>query len=312
MSFLFMLAGMSIAADHLYTNKINEKAQERLQDAQNLYNGAKDSLEQAKDKTEKALLKLDNKKRDVLDTSIKKFLATYDKIKHIRITESISINEFSKFTIDAQAAIELREMTDVYSPLKKVAAVNAGGVAGIVASEGIAGLINPINFMELAAIAIPVVSFIEISAKIKAHENLEKANVTYAEAEAASEKMKTAQTLCDGICRKSEMYYDLLVNLNKLFAECTDLLSELVRKKENQIFRKIFKKKLTFDDFTEEDFKCFALSRALAGAVKSVIAFPIFSEDGNLSYEAQDRYDEIVERLPEFGNAVQEVNAQFS
>lgn len=310
MSFLFMLAGMNIVYNHLYTNEINEKAQKRLQDAQNLYNGAKDSLEQAKDKTEKALLKLDNKKRDVLDTSIKKFLATYDKIKHIQVTESISINEFSKFTIDEQAVIELREMANVYSPLKKVAAVNAGGVAGIVASEGIAGL--SINFMGLAAIAIPVVVFTEIFASIKAHENLEKADVTYAEAEAASEKMKTAETLCGGIYRKSEMYYELLVNLNKLFAECTDLLSELVRKKENQFFRKIFKKKLTIDDFTEEDFKCIALSRALAGAVKSVIAFPIFSEDGNLSYEAQDRYDEIVERLPEFGSAVQEVNAQFS
>lgn len=334
----FLLAGLGVAAGvigvggHLSAKETNERAQRISEDAQELYNNAKYSLEIAQNKTEKALLKLGYAKKNVLDTSMNQFLTTYDKVKHIHFKESAGINEISKFTIDQQGAIQIREMTNIYSSsfASSTTGVAAGAAVALAASgalpivtgelalagsalaageigmaAGFAG--SALSFgaamTPLAAVAAPVILFTGISASMKADENLEKANTMYAEAEAASEKMKISEILCDAISERSEMFDDLLGDLNKMFAECSGLLAGVVRKKEGRIF----KKKLTSKDFTEADLKLIAVTRALAGAVKSVIDTPILSKEGNISYEADEVYDETVEKLTDFSQAVQEV-----
>jgi len=334
----FLLAGLGVVAGvigaggHLSAKETNERAQRISQDAQNLYNNAKYSLETAQNKTEKTLVKLGYAKKNVLDSSMNQFLATYDKIKHIQMKESIGMNEISKFTIAQQDTVQLREMTNIYS------ASFASGVAGVAAGTAIALAASgtlPIVTGELAlagsalaagevsvaagfassalsfgaamtpiaAVAAPVILFTGISASMKADENLEKANTMYAEAEAASEKMRISETLCNAISERSEMFDNLLSDLNKMFAECSGLLTGVIRKKEG----KIFKKKLKSENFTEEDLKLIAVTRALAGAVKSVIDTPILSKDGNISYEAEEVYDQIIEGIPDFRQEVQEV-----
>lgn len=334
----FLLAGLGVAAGvigaggHLSAKETNERAQRVSQDAQELYNNAKHSLEVAQNKTEKALVKLGYAKKKVLDTSMNQFLTTYDKVKHIQVKESVGINEISKFTIDQQGAIQIREMTNIYSSsfASSATGVAAGAAVALAASGALPIVTGELAFAgsalaageigmaagfagsalsfgaamtPLAAVAAPVILFTGISASMKADENLEKANTMYAEAEAASEKMKISETLCGAISERTEMFDDLLGDLNKMFAECSGLLAGVVRQKE----RRIFKKKLTSKDFTEEELKLIAVTRALAGAVKSVIDTPILSKDGNISYEAEDIYDQTVEKLPDFSQAVQEV-----
>lgn len=335
-----LLAGLGVAAGvigaggHLSAKETNERAQRVSENAQELYNNAKHSLEEAQNKTEKVLVKLGYAKKNVLDSSMDQFLATYDKVKHIQVKESVGINEISKFTIDQQGAIQLREMTNIYASsfasgatgvaAGTAVALAASGALPIVTGElalagsalaageigmaaGFAGSALSVGaaMTPLAAVAAPVILFTGISASMKADENLEKANAMYAEAEAASEKMKISETLCVAISERSEMFDELLGDLDKLFAECSGLLTGVVRKKEG----KVFKKKLTSKDFTEEDLKLIAVTRALAGAVKSVIDTPILSKDGTVSHEAEEVYDQIVEKIPDFNQEVQEVKA---
>lgn len=331
---LGVAAGVIGAGGHLSAKETNESAQRISEEAQELYNNSKRSLEQAQNKTEKSLLKLGYQKKNVLDSSMKQFLDSYDKVKHIQVTESVGLSEISNFSIDQQGAIQLREMVDIYSSSIKSGAtgVAAGAVVALAASgslsvvtgglatagsallagevtaaAGIAG--SALSFgaamTPLAAVAAPVVLFTGISASIKADENLEKANAMYAEAEAASEKMKISETLCYAISERSEMFDDLLINLNGMFAECSSMLAGVVRKKEGRIF----KKKLSSSDFTEEELKLMAVTRSLAGAVKSVIDTPILSKDGNIAYESENVYEETAEKLPDFSKVVDEVKS---
>lgn len=98
----FLLAGLGVAAGvigaggHLSAKETNERAQRISQDAQELYDNAKHALEVAQNKTEKALVKLGYDKKSVLDTSMNQFLATYDKVKHIQVKESVQILGFLK------------------------------------------------------------------------------------------------------------------------------------------------------------------------------------------------------------------------
>ena len=71
-------------------------------------------MEVAQGKTEKSLLKLGYSKKEVLDTSIAQFLKAYERIKDVKLSESVGLNEMAKLTIDHQDAIELREMSNIY------------------------------------------------------------------------------------------------------------------------------------------------------------------------------------------------------
>lgn len=331
---LGVVAGVVGAGGHLSAKETNERAQRISEEAKELYNDSKCSLERAQNNTEKALLKLGYQKKNVLDSSMKQFLDSYDKVKHIQVSKSIGVDEILNFSIDQQAAIELREMTDIYAGMVSsgttgaaagaVVALAASGSLSVVtgtlatagsallagevtAAAGIAG--SALSFgaamTPLAAVAAPVVLFTGISASMKADENLEKANAMYAEAEAASEKMKVSETLCVAISERSEMFNKLLVDLNGMFSECSALLTGVVKKKEGRIF----KKKLTSTNFTEDELKLMAVTRSLAGAVKSVIDTPLLSEDGNIAYESEKIYNETIERLPDFSEAVTEVRS---
>lgn len=331
---LGVVAGVLGAGGHLSAKETNEKAQRVMRNAQELYECAKESLEEAQNRTEKTLLRLGYAKKDILNSSMQQFLNSYDKIKQIQVEESVGYNEIANFSINQQDAVQLREMTDIYSSSIQSGATGAaagaiialaangslsivtGGLATagsallageITAAAGIAG--SALSFgaamTPLAAIAAPVLLFTGLSASMKADENLEKANVMYAEAEKASEEMQVSETLCNAISDRSDMFYGLLMELNSKFAECSAILTGVVQKKEGRIF----KKKLTSHDFTEDELKLIAVTRALAGAVKAVIDTPILSKNGSISKKSHSIYQQTVKKLPDFDTAFDEIKS---
>ena len=109
------VAGIVGASGHLSARETNEKAEQIAKKAELIYNDAKYSLEQEQNRTEKSLLKLGYCKKHVLDSSMKQFLTSYKRIKDIQFTESVGLDEISKFTIEQQDIVEIKEMTDIYS-----------------------------------------------------------------------------------------------------------------------------------------------------------------------------------------------------
>lgn len=172
----------------------------------------------------------------------------------------------------------------------------AAGIAG--SSLTFAAGITP-----LGAIAAPVLLFTGISAGMKADENLEKANAMYAEAEAASEKMKVSITLCNAICERADMLNGVLKELMPMFSECTSMLAGILKKKDNTFL----KKKMSSKDFTEEEIRLIAVTRALAGAVKAIIDTPILLSNGSVSQESFDICTQTNNRLVDFNNKVEEI-----
>lgn len=326
-------AALGIGA-HADAKETNEQAQFVANEAQNLYNSAKSSLEEAQGKTEESLLTLGNSKKKVLETSINQFLIAYERIKNIELSDSIGLDEIKNFSLEKQDAIQLREMADIYESTfsSSVAGAATGAVIALAASgslpivtgtlsiagsalaagevgvaAGLAG--SALSFgaamTPLAAIAAPVMLFSGVSASIKADENLEKASTMYAEAEAASEKMKAAEVLCIAIADRADMYDSLLDELNKMFAYCTAMLDGVTQKKMG-----VFKNK-TVDarTFTEDELKLVAVTRSLAGAVKAVIDTPILTGEGTISSESEVIYKDTVRKLPAFTEAVNEVKS---
>lgn len=322
------------AGGHLSAQETNERAQEIAKEAQELYNREKEALEQAQKKAEESVLRLGYSKQNVMETSVDQFLTVYRKIKNVQLAESVGLNEISKFAIEPQDTIQLQKMADIYE--SALSSTVTGAAAGTIASLAVSGYLpvatgilssagtylaagevataigtagTALSFATtmtpLAAIAAPVVLFTGISSSIKADENLEKAIAMEAEAEAAVEKMKVSETMCSAIAERADMFDCLLNELDAMFSQCTQLLSGVVQSKTG-----LFKgKTVDVKNLTEAEIKLIAVTRSLAGAVKAVIDTPILKQDGSLSEEGQEVYEDTKERVEDFSRAVRQVKA---
>lgn len=327
-----ILAGLAAAVAQSNAKDTNEKAKNRVQDAKELYDVSKQSLEKAQEKTENSLLKLGNSKKVVLETSIKQFLVVFDRIKNIEFSESDGLNEINNFIIEEQGTLQLREMSDIYQATfsSSVAGAATGAIISLAASgslpvvtgilstagtafaagevgvaAGLAG--SALSFgaamTPLAAIAAPAVLFSGISASFEAGDNLKKAEKIYAEAEVASEKMKISETLCVAIADRADMFDDLLNELNEMFSYCTDLLDDVTKRKMGIFQNRV----LVAKRFSEDELKLAAVTRALAGAIKAVIDTPILSADGQISDESKKVHKDVYQQLPEFTKTIDEI-----
>lgn len=335
------LAGVAAAVGigaQMDAKETNQRAQQIASDAQNMYDNAKQSLEKSQLETEKSLVALGTSKKNVLETSIQQFLHAYERIKNVELSESIGLDEIKHFSIEKQDALQLQEMSDIYestfssgvagAATGAVIALAASGslpvVTGLLSTAGSALAIGEVGLAAgiagsalsfgaamtpLSAIAAPVLLFSGISSSIKADENLEKANAMYAEAQAASEQMKTSEVLCCAIADRADMFDSLLGNLNQMFSQCTALLDGVTRRKMGSFKNK----EVDARTFTEDELKLVAVTRALAGAVKAVIDTPILTADGVVSEESQNVYEDTWNKLPAFVEAVNEVkSAKYS
>ena len=295
-----ILAGLGIAlgaSGHAEAKETNEKAQKLAKKAQELYDTSKEKLEKEKNKTQLALMKLGYTKKHTLDTSLKQFMQYYPKIKAVRWTESVGLDELADFNIDMQDIMQLRELEDIYSEAFESSAVGAvtGAAITVAAGSALTAATLSAAVTPLSMIAAPAVLFSAISASLKADENLEKATQMYAESEAASEEMENSRTICAAVTKRSEMFNDLLTELNSMFSQCSDQLAGIVKSKEGFIFKKELKSK----DFSNEEIKLIATTAALAKAVKSVIDTPILSTDGStVSYESRQVYEKLEDSVP--------------
>ncbi len=304
-------AGLGLVG-HSVAKETNAKAQALAEEAKDLYDDAKMSLEAAQERTEAVLTEFGLAKKAVLDGSMLRFLRAYDRVKHVELVRSSGVEEIDKFAIDSAGVLQLQQMKDIYRDNFSSGVAGAAVAVGVSSLAGTsilgAGLAGALSLGTLSAIAGPVMLFTAFSASTKADENLEKAQRMYAEAEEAAEKMRTSEVLCEAIAERSEMFNDLLENLNNLFAQCTVKLEGMISRRAG-LFDFTGKKRIPDKKFTEQDIKVIAVTRSLAGAIKSVIDTPILSESGELSKKGREKYEEVHEALPAFEHEVLAIGA---
>lgn len=306
-------------AGHAVAKEDNERAQSIARRAKNLFNQEKASLEAEAREMKEALEALGKKKAEVLGNSMNQFIQHYDRIKHIELKSSAGLNDLAKLQIDGQGVLQMREMSNIYGIDTFASGVGTGvasAVAGSAISLAVSGCLGLVpgalsvaggllsigevglaagsigiagsavgmglSATPLAAIVGPALLGSALKASFKADENVEKAQTMMREAEAAAEKMKVAKTVCKGITEKSKMFEDLLITLNKVFSPCVNAMVNMIEQKGTG--------QISINDLTEKEKDLLMITRALAGAVKSVIDIPLLDKDGKLMDGLDDQY----------------------
>lgn len=324
------LAALGIGS-HMTAKQKNEKAQETLSLAQSIYNNKKFELEVIQDNTGKTLTILGETKKEIYSTSIKQFISSYEKVKTVKLGELANYNELSNFLIDDEGTLELVKMGNIYE--KAISSASAGTATGAIVALAVNGSLplvtgtlslagTALTFGEIGtaisltgsavsmgalmtpftAIAAPVVLFTGFSSNKKANENLEKAVKVYSDAEVAVEQMKNSIVLCEGIMEKANMFNSLLNELNGMFVVCNSTLDRMIKSykvKENG--------KIDISKLNNEDMEVIAVTRALAGAIKTVLDTPILDEKGNITTAVQSTYESVTKELPYFKDKVSDI-----
>lgn len=292
--------------------------------ANRIVDDAKESLEIARKASGKSLENLGSKKLFVLDKSINAFVSSFEKLKNVDLSDSVGLEEMNKFRIDKQSLTELKELGGYASSilggtaagalggalsafgawgaattfatastgtaiasLSGAAATNAtlaffGGGSLAAGGLGMAGGTAVLGGL-VAGPALAVMGFI-IGAKASTQKSEAYAN--FAKAKQTAEELKTAEDLCNGIKRRTNMFYNFLVRLDAVFCPLIFKLEDIIVSAGTD-----------YSKYSEEQKKTVAAATSWAGVIKSVLDTPILAEDGSLTTESQELAVELNEKL---------------
>jgi hypothetical protein len=324
--------------------KDNSEAQDYNRLANNKISEAKDSLETARKASNTALESLGGKKLFVLDKSISRFIASFEKLKNVQLEDSTGMDELNKFCLDKQSAAELKEMSGYASSILGGTAAGAvgGALAGfgaysaamlfgaastgtaIATLSGVAATNATLAFLGGGSLAVgglgmaggmavlgglvagPALAIMGFIVGAKASANLDNAKSNYAEAQKIAEELRSAAILCNGIRRRSYMFYRLLIRLDALFSPLVYSMEMIISRKGNKRQQswigRLFSKQnisnqqpLTIDwnQFSKNEKHTLAAATAIAKAIKTVLDTPILTEDGRLTEESAQVSEKI-------------------
>lgn len=289
-------------------------AKETNEKAQNLVDQTTKQVNLYRKSSGDALTHLGEQKIDTLESSIKPFIAAFEKIHNVELTDSVGMDELQKFVIDAQSLDELKAMQSTAASLAggMAGGVTAGAVTAfgaysaamalgtastgtaIATLSGAAATNATLAFFGGGSLAVgglgmaggtailgglvagPALAIMGFVVGANASANKDKAYSNMAEARKYQEEMKTAMVACKGIRRRAAMFDRLLLRLGALFDPLVYDLEHIIATSGTD-----------YNLYTLPQKQTVAAALSLAGAIKAVLDTPILTEDGQITPESE-------------------------
>ncbi|MBP3207787.1 MAG: hypothetical protein J6M21_05960 [Campylobacter sp.] len=302
--------GYDAYQDNESANWANNRANETIENAKKL-------IDTHRKASGKALENLGAKKLFVLDNVVKSLIDTIEKIN---LKDSIGLQELSKFKIDKNQFVELKEMSGFASSMLggtaagamggALTAFGAYGAAGWLATASTGTAISTLSGAaatnatlaffgggSLAAgglgvaggtavlgglVAGPALAVIGFIASEKASALKDEAYANLSKAEKYAQELKTASVACDGVRRRADMFYRFFVRLESLAMPINYELSKIVEKYKNPDTGKADPAK-----FDEKERKIFGASISVIKTIKTLLDTPLLTERGELTEQSE-------------------------
>ena len=298
--------GIKAAIDQKDAKETQEKAQELVDRSTTMINSSRKHCGDA-------LNRLGEQKIDTLESSIKQFIAAFEKLHNVDFANSAGLDELQNFVIDKQDLDELKAMQSTAASLlggvasgAAIGAITAFGAysaamafgaastgTAIATLSGVAATNATLAFLGGGSLAVgglgmaggaavlgglvagPALAVMGFIVGGKASANKDRAHSNLAEAEKYKEEMQTAIVACNGIRRRADMFTRLLLRLGSYFDPLICQLQQIIETSGTD-----------YSTFSPEQKKTVAAAMATAGAIKAVLDTPILNEDGELTKES--------------------------
>ena len=293
---------------------INSKEADKLNDAASyILNNSKESLELAKKQCSNALEYLGYKKLYILNDSVSKFIASFEKLKNVNFQSSVGMDELNKFITDEAKFKEIKEVSILASSI--IQGVGGGAVAGAAIAFGAYGAVGAFGAASTGAaiatlngavatnatlaflgggtiaagglgvaggmavlggmVAAPALLVIGLISDSKASAKLDAAKANLAEAQTIAEGLKNMEIMAYAISRRAQMFNRLLIKLDSY-------LTPLVYEMENIIASK----SEDFSKFDENEQEAIAKAVSLVKSIKTILDTPIIDDNGGVTEQS--------------------------
>ena len=271
--FLFIIpavlgAGISIKKSLTKNNNIDE-AKKAIDSANNILENTKKNYEQHRDACSTALDNLGRKKISILDGSIKKFIKEAEQIKHIEVEKSSGVDELENFRINSKAFSELKEMSEYASSISPTMPIPAEIAISVIGGSFGGILLDTVHLAK---------------SSILKDESLAK----LAQAKRKAEEVQTSEVICDGIRRRCNMFYNLMVRLDAIFLPLVMQTESIINEHRGGYIK-----------FSLEQQHTIAATFTLAKTIKTVLDTPILNENGELTDESERLIPRVQEQIRE-------------
>ena len=293
---------------------MNSKEADKLNDtASYIVNSSKESLELAKEQCSNVLEYLGYKKLYILNDSVSKFIASFEKLKNVNFQNSVGMNELNKFIADEAKFKEIKEISILASSI--IQGVGGGAVVGAAIAFGAYGAVGAFGAASTGAaiatlngvvatnatlaflgggtiaagglgvaggmavlggmVAAPALLVIGLVSDSKASAKLDTAKANLAEAKTIAEGLKNMEIMAYAISRRAQMFNRLLMKLD-------GYLAPLVYEMENIIATKGG----DFSKFDENEQETIAKAVSLVKSVKTILDTPIIDDNGGVTEQS--------------------------
>lgn len=304
----------------------SNKADDLGREAQDMIEESKYDLEKAREKCADSLQKLGSKKIAVLEETLKGFVEHFEKLKEVKLQDSVGLDELGKLAIDEETLKEIKLDVMMVSSLLGGAggglgagALTAFGAYNATMALGAAGTGTAIGSLSgvaatnatlawlgggtLAAggmgvaggmmvlgglVAAPALAILGAVLGSAAEKKLDEAKAKYAQAETIVEELKNMRIMTQAIGERAEMFHDLLAKLDLKLYPLVDQLGKIIAKEG-----------VYYSRFTQESRELVAKATSLAVAIKAVLDTPLLDKEGGLTQASKELLGNNSEELEE-------------
>ena len=293
---------------------INSKEADKLNDtASYIVNSSKESLELAKEQCSNALEYLGYKKLYILNDSVSKFIASFEKLKNVNFQNSVGMNELNKFIADEAKFKEIKEISILASSI--IQGVGGGTVVGAAIAFGAYGAVGAFGAASTGAaiatlngvvatnatlaflgggtiaagglgvaggmavlggmVAAPALLVIGLVSDSKASAKLDTAKANLAEAKTIADGLKNMEIMAYAISRRAQMFNRLLMKLDSYLAPLIYEMENIIATKGGD-----------FSKFDENEQETIAKAVSLVKSVKTILDTPIIDDNGGVTEQS--------------------------
>lgn len=299
----FIIAGLGIAAatatlgvgGHLDAKDKREETKKLIDEFNKECADTQKKFEFYKKEYMNSLEKLGETEKRILETSLKEFFETYQKIREkVTIESSTDLAE-----IDGLSDMEFKELETIFcyvegnikmltgSALAYLALGNlfsAGGVE-LLASGGLSAIVTTSTlFSPLSFLAGPAVIFVGgLYASIKADEKLEEVKKEIEEKRVQLEEMKVWNVKYKAIAEHTKVLENVVQELDKYLRILLNPLKEISLRVEVKKDRVPLKEYLS-----KEEIKILGKASSVARAMTTIMKTPMTDKMGNITYASKE------------------------
>lgn len=316
----FLIAAAAVAAGGLglagaaVAKETMDEAKEVANDGKYIVRKAEEKRDSAREKADKAINTLGEKKLDILSNSINVFVDNFKQLKNVNFHNSVGLEELKDFTPDSSSLGELQRASFSAAQIGGsmtaglagggIAALGAYGAVGLLATASTGTAISTLSGVAATnatlawlgggslaagglgvaggmavlggAVLGPALLIGSFVAYAKAEEALNEAKSYRAKARQFEAECENVCSLCKAVTERAEQIKGVLVKLDKMLDNGNKNMVSIIKNEGTD-----------WNTYSEQDQKIIAGVAMTAKTLKVILDTPLMHEDGSLSKESE-------------------------